>query len=908
MTSATEAIRPAPLSIRWRAVLQLLRTEPWLIAGVLLLAAVAHGFNMQNFPYYENDEGIYVSQAWAVANAASLAPYTYIYDHSPVGWIQMAALSALTGGFYTFGTSIETGRVMMLAIQVVSTGLVYLIARRLTGSVALSIAAALAFALSAYGIYYHRRVLLDNLATVWMLASVALLLRPRLSLTTVWASAAALGISILSKEVTIFLVPAVALLVLHRAHRSQRWLAGIGWLAIVGSIVSMYVLLATLKGELFPATAAPGELAAHVSLLGTLAEQAARGRDGGLLEAGSQFWITALEWAGQEPLLIAGGSAAAVVSLLLVHWRREAAIFGLMTLSIWLFIGRGGVVLPFYAVPLLPLLAINLVVLLDIARRLLRRVVACVVRRPGIPERGALVAGAAVMVALVLPGYVNGAGGFERDPLILWRGAEASAQREALDWVKANLPADSSIVIDRYLWTDLQAPPAGETQRYALAHDYRKIDADPYIRENVFAENWRNFDYLVYSGQLVHDVQADDLAFVGSILEHSTRIATFDSGGWPVYVNRVDKQDVMSATNDGLLLTMWDDYVARFIDDGRVGDPQRQGETTSEGQAYAMLRAVYMNDRATFDEVWAWTRQHLQVRSDDSLLAWLWSSDNGGAVLDDSPAADADEDAALALLFAAQQWNDASYQEDAQSILDSIWSQLTQEIAGQRMLIASDWAGGDQPVVNPSYLAPYAYRIFAEADPAHRWSELIDSSYALFAELASSETTGGTEGLVPNWVVVDRRTGVPGRATDRVRSADEFSFDASRVPFRLALDWIWFAEPRALAALEAFDLPAAELAESGRLLAAYDLDGRPTADYEAGSMYAGAIPLLLLEDRALAIRILTEKVIGPALAPDSLDHSSYYAQNWAWFAIALVDGGMANLWAEETTASWRERP
>jgi endoglucanase len=534
--------------------------------------------------------------------------------------------------------------------------------------------------------------------------------------------------------------------------------------------------------------------------------------------------------------------------------------------------------------------------------------VAYVVQRPAIPERGALVAIAAVMVAMVLPGYVSGAGGFQRDPLILWRGAEASAQREALDWVKANLPANSAIVIDRYLWTDLQAPPAGGTQRYALAHDYRKIDADPYIRENVFGENWRNFDFLVYTGQLVHDVEADDLAFVGSILDHSTRIATFESGGWPVYVNRVDKQDVVSAGNDGLLLTMWDDYVARFIHAGRVSDPQREGETTSEGQAYAMLRAVYMNDRTTFDQVWAWTRQHLQVRSDDALLAWLWGSVRGGAVLDESPAADADQDAALALLFAAQQWDDATYREDAQAILDSIWSHLTQEVAGQRMLIASDWAGGDRPVVNPSYLAPYAYRIFAEADPTHGWSELIDSSYALFAKLASSQATGGTEGLVPNWVVVDAKTGVPGRATERVRSGDEFSFDASRVPFRLALDWMWFAEPRALAALEAIDLPAAELAESGRLLAAYDLHGRPTVDYEAGSMYAGAIPLLLLDDRELAIRILTEKVIGPALATDGLDHSSYYAQNWAWFATALVDGGMANLWAEETTASWRERP
>jgi len=908
MASLTHAIRPPALALRWRSLLQLLRTEPWLITGALLLAAIAHGINMLDFPYYAEDEGNYISRAWALANAGSLDAYTYTYDHAPVGWIQMAAWSVLTGGFYTFGTSIESVRVMMLVIQVISTGLVYLIARRLTGSVALAIAASLTFALSAYGIYYHRRVLLDNISTVWMLASIALLLRRRLTLTAVWASALALGISVLSKEMTIFLVPAMTLLVVRRAHPSQRWLMGIGWLALVLSIVSTYALLATLKGELFPATVVSGERAAHVSLLGTLAEQAARGRDGGLLDGDSQFWIYTMGWAHQEPLLIVGGTVAAIVSVLMIRWRREVGILGLMSLSLWLFVGRGGVVLPFYAIPIVPLLALNLVMLLDVGRHLLRRVVAAVVRRPQIPERGALVACAAVMVALVLPGYANGEGGFQRDPLVLWRGSEAVAQREVLDWAKANLPSDAAIVIDRYLWTDLQAPVAGGTQRFALAHDYRKVDADPYIRENVFADDWRNFDYLIYSGQLVHDVQADDLTFVGAILDHSTRIATFDSGGWPVYVNRVDKQDVLSARTDGLLQTMWGDYVARFITAGRVSDPQRDGETTSEGQAYAMLRAVYMNDRATFDDVWRWTQEHLQVRSDDALLAWRWSPANGGAVLDESPAADAEEDAALALLFASRQWSDERYRLDAQTLMDSIWSGLTQEVAGHRLLIASDWAAGDPAVVNPSYLAPYAYRVFAEADPTHQWDELIESSYALFAEIADSATTGGVAGLVPNWIVVDAKTGQPGRATGLVRSPDEFSFDASRVPFRLALDWMWFGEPRALAALEEMHLAATELGESGRLVAAYDLEGRPIADYESSTMYAGVIPLLLLENREVATRVLTEKVIGPALANDGQDHSSYYAQNWAWFATAFMDGGMANLWAGETTASWRERP
>ena len=58
-----------------------------LLAVLLLIAVagIAHGVNMGNFPYYEDDEGTYVSQAWSVLREGQLAPYYYIYDHPPAG-------------------------------------------------------------------------------------------------------------------------------------------------------------------------------------------------------------------------------------------------------------------------------------------------------------------------------------------------------------------------------------------------------------------------------------------------------------------------------------------------------------------------------------------------------------------------------------------------------------------------------------------------------------------------------------------------------------------------------------------------------------------------------------------------------------------------------------------------------
>lgn len=909
-TGATFHLAQRRLWQRVEAARPLLRHAPegLLVAAVVATAVLAHAVNMGNYPYYENDEGIYVSQAWSVVAQGQLAPYTYFYDHAPMGWLQMAVWSLLTGGFYAFGTSIESARVFMLVIQAVSTLLVYVVARRLTGNVFLALAAAFVFSLSAYGIYYHRRVLLDNLATVWLLASLAVLLRPRLTLSGVWLAAMALGISILSKELTVLVVPAMGLLVFFRVHRSQRLFATVGWFVVVGSIVSVYVLMAVLKGELLPAEDVAGEVAAHVSLLGTLSEQAARGRDGGLLDLGSQFWAMARSWAGQEPALIVGGTASAFLAVLLMPWRREAGAVGLVTLSLWLFIARGGVVLPFYAVPLLPLLAVNLAAIIEALGALVRRLASLTMRnRSIVPQRGLLAAGMVALMVSVVPGYVSAEGGFARDPLVLWRGQEAVAQRQALQWVRDHLPASASIAIDRYLWTDLQAPASGSPS-FPLAHDYRKIDADPYIRTNVFHDDWRNFDYLVFSGQLVHDVRADDLTFLSDILERSTRVATFDTGGWPIYVHRVFSEDVSPAAEDELLLRGWADYRERFMEpDGRVVDPALPDRgTTSEGQAYALLRAVYMDDREAFDLAWGWMQQHLQVR-DDSLLAWRWGGDDR-EVIDISSASDADIDAALALLFASRRWADDRYAEEARALLGSIWDGLTQVVGEERVLLAGDWALGDRrPVLNPSYFAPYAFRVFAEADPEHRWLDLVDSSYAILERWAAGDELGAPVGAIPNWLAIDARSGALLPATGRVRSADEFSYDASRLPFRLALDWMWYAEPRAIEAMAAISLPLRQLSETGRLVAAYRLDGAPAVEHESTSMYAGTLPLLLLADRVdEATRIHTERVLGPSIDERSADWDSYYAQNWAWFATAFMDGGMANLWANEMTAPWRE--
>src|ERR1041384_5538700 len=93
------------------------RAERLWLGAILLLTGLAHGINLFRFPFFHDDEGIYISQAWAVLTEGRLAPYTYWYDHAPLGWLQLAAWGLLSGGLFTCGSAVESGRVLMLLVQ-----------------------------------------------------------------------------------------------------------------------------------------------------------------------------------------------------------------------------------------------------------------------------------------------------------------------------------------------------------------------------------------------------------------------------------------------------------------------------------------------------------------------------------------------------------------------------------------------------------------------------------------------------------------------------------------------------------------------------------------------------------------------------------------------------------------------
>ena len=171
-----------------------------------------------------------------------------------------------------------------------------------------------------------------------------------------------------------------------------------------------------------------------------------------------------------------------------------------------------------------------------------------------------------------------------------------------------------------------------------------------------------------------------------------------------------------------VLTASWQSYRQQFISpEGRVLIPERDGGTISEAQAYALLRAVWAKDAATFAGVYAWTHAHMT--RPDHLLAWHWGrrADGSWGVLDANTASDGDLDYALALALAARRgWRPPpglpDYLAEAREVLAAIWEKEVVALpAGTVVLTPGNWHEAEPPyLLNPSYFSPAAYRLFAK--------------------------------------------------------------------------------------------------------------------------------------------------------------------------------------------------
>jgi endoglucanase len=349
-----------------------------------------------------------------------------------------------------------------------------------------------------------------------------------------------------------------------------------------------------------------------------------------------------------------------------------------------------------------------------------------------------------------------------------------------------------------------------------------------------------------------------------------------------------------STSNRELLAESWNSYRRKFIQgDGRVIDYEAQDHSTSEGQAYAMLRAVLIDDPETFALTLKWAESNLMRQQNDkptdSLWAWKWGQKQDGSwgIIDSNFASDGDIDAITALIFAARRWNRPEYMELAKIKLQDLWKLSSISAPdGKRYLLpgpASAFVPNESTLyLNPSYLAPYAFRIFAQVDPARDWLSLVDSSYYILENSVRLSTVG----LPSDWVALDLKTNQFQTIPNSSNLKSLYGFDAYRVWWRLSLDTVWFNSPQAQQYLEKFTQHLQNLwTQQSYLPARIDLQGEALVDYDATSQYAMFYAAMRLVKPTLAQEILEKKLLPQYKQGIWGEHSAYYTQNLAWLGL-----------------------
>jgi len=210
-------------------------------------------------------------------------------------------------------------------------------------------------------------------------------------------------------------------------------------------------------------------------------------------------------------------------------------------------------------------------------------------------------------------------------------------------------------------------------------------------------------------------------------------------------------------------------------------------DVRTEGQSYAMMAAVQMDNKDVFDRVWKWTKTYMWMDYGVHAGYFAWSVGLDGEKNAHGPAPDGEEFFAMALFFASKRWGDGegifNYSQEACDILHAclyneypMWNHENKLIKFIPELEFSD----------PSYHVASFYELFAlwanEKDRPF-WAEAAKASREYLAKACHSVT-----GLNPEYGNYD---GTPNFSRERHHW---FYSDSYRVALNIGLDHVWFGK------------------------------------------------------------------------------------------------------------------
>lgn len=230
-------------------------------------------------------------------------------------------------------------------------------------------------------------------------------------------------------------------------------------------------------------------------------------------------------------------------------------------------------------------------------------------------------------------------------------------------------------------------------------------------------------------------------------------------------------------------------------------------QCVSEGQGYGMAITVLMagydsSAQKTYDGLYRYYKAHPSQRS-PYLMAWAQGKHLKNE--DETSATDGDMDIAYSLLLANTQWGskgNIDYLAEAKEVISAI---AKQEINTKTYSIllsnAVEFDSKDYFDMRSSDFMPAHYRAFLNVSRDDAWNRVINSNYRNFDSLQKKYSPNA--GLLPDFFRKINKNVKPveGKYLESKHDGD-YNYNACRVPWRIATDYIMYGDKRSKAIVE----------------------------------------------------------------------------------------------------------
>jgi 4-amino-4-deoxy-L-arabinose transferase-like glycosyltransferase len=470
------------------------------VLALLLLNILMKGWNLFEYPFYNEDEGTYVSQATALIYHGKLAFYTYWYDHAPFGWLIISIWQRFIRLFnLEFATYIDETRVLMVIISTYILWCLIQLLKKFEINQNIILVMSLLYVYSPIVIYYHRSIFLDNIMMSLVMSSLLLMIGTKQGWRLL-LSGLVFGLAVLTKETAIFFFPYLLIVIFKNTTKENRNFILTLWLAIVGVTIFEYATFAIIKGEFLPSNFPIFANKDRVSMIDTLLFQ--NNRSDFFWDENSTFRTSLrTSWLRLDPILVFFGTASVFLNLFNKHSRQN--FLGWMLGAGYIFYLLKWQALDFYIIPLLPIFIISISIFLQSNLK---------------PKGVSFVTTFSVMIIIISTGF-----NLRRNQNIFYTSLTDS-QREVINWAKINVDEDEFVVIDNYAFMDLNKP-TGSIYDFQY-HYFWKVEKDPEIRNGMLNNETKNISYVFMTGAMESELRELDFPFLNSYINEATLIKT----------------------------------------------------------------------------------------------------------------------------------------------------------------------------------------------------------------------------------------------------------------------------------------------------------------------------------------------------------------------------------------------